>query len=143
MLTKNKKGLLFLLIALIIVPTIFAALPYPGKCHQRGFEQNKTHCFLPNGSSCTLENFEAGTCGQEYQDFCIKEGESAWKNQGYECCGNMEPYLRPGHVGQTSCQPLSVRIEENLKYNPFWWLVGAIILIFIIIMMIRVKKKKN
>lgn len=138
-----KKIFLFLITSIFFISTIFAALPYPGRCFQRGFEMNGTHCFLPDGSSCKIVDFEEQTCGEEYQNFCIEEGKLAWKAKGYPCCEEMIPYLPRGYAGQTSCHnlpPLYERITSSLKYDPFWWFVEMIALIFAIsVIVIKIK----
>ena len=97
-----------------MLPTAFAAIEYLGKCYELGFESNQTHCFLPNGSTCTLDKFKEGTCGEVYQkDFCVERGQLVWP-EGFECCGDMEAYFPPERgVGPEYCEDVSAIIREN------------------------------
>lgn len=134
-----KRGLIFLFLALLILSTVFAALPYPGKCDQIGFKQNITHCFLPDDSACTLDEFEEGSCGQEYQkDFCVEKGISVWRNQGFECCGDMEPYLPPEMLGQTSCQDVS-----DIRGFTLWPFILRVVLTLVIVYIIWLVLKRR
>jgi len=117
------KKTLILLLALLIIPTAFAAIEYQGKCNEIGFEQNQTHCILPDGSACVLGEFTEGTCGEEYQkDFCVEKGQGVWWKQGFECCEGLEPYFPPERgVGQEYCEDISnlpepeVIVEEEIE----------------------------
>ena len=113
------KRKLILLLALLMIPTAFAAIEYLGKCNEIGFEQNQTHCFLPDGSTCTLDEFNEGTCGEEYQkDFCVERGQGVWPYLGFECCGDLEPYFPSERgVGPEYCEDPSVITRENKKWE--------------------------
>lgn len=124
------KKLLIVLLIFLLIPFTSAAMQYPGRCEQRDFEDNGTHCLLPDGSSCRLEEFENMSCGEEYHDYCVPEGGYVWR-QGYECCGSLKPYLPPMHAGQTTCRPLWDRIEGELKYNRLVWI--SIILLLLVL----------
>ncbi len=137
--------------ASLFIPSIsFAAMPPELKeCMQRGYEVEYTqegisNCILPNGNKCTLENFNAGTCGLEYknEDYCVTEGLPVWDKD--KCCPGTVPYT--DQIAQATCTRLSAtqailyQITQNF---PTTLLSGAgIIFIFIIFFIILKKRRK-
>ena len=149
-----KRGLIILLLGLLVVPTVFAALnPVLGFCEHQGYEVDfgsyengsaYSLCVFDEENKCDMDEFYRGTCGQEFKkEFpCRKEGEIVF-SQFEECCEGLKPYLPAYTFGQSSCQPFSERFVGNLKYNPLYWVLGLVILIFIIIIIVRALKKKK
>ena len=138
-----KKIFVFMIfILLLIIPSILAAMnPDLKECMQRGYETERGYCIFPDGSNCTIENFNQGICGVEFmiEDYCVKQGEYVWDKD--KCCSGLKPHLVV--IGQATCQPFSVRFIENLKYHPIYWFGIIIFLILIGYIIYRMKKKRS
>jgi hypothetical protein len=148
------KKIVFTISILALLPsTAFAALdPELKECLQRGYEQvyeedETSYCIFPDGNKCVLTEFNNGTCGAQYknENYCVAEGRVVWDAE--KCCPGTEAYLKPYHVGQTSCTQISTleKLYDQIRYNPFIWVYSTgIIFIFIIFFIIfKVRKRKN
>lgn len=113
------KGFGFCLVLLFAATLVSAAInPVYKECMQRGYDTStntntgEAHCVFPDGSTCPIEDFNSGTCGQEWmtEDYCVEQGVPVWDED--MCCAGLEPYLPEGMVGQATCQPTGGSIVE-------------------------------
>lgn len=115
----------FTLALLVSGPGLASAAmpPAPNYCEHMGY--NYTHvengsqsegiCHFNGNESCEAGSFLNGECGQEnvQKISCREEGEAVF-TEFESCCGDLEPYLSPGVIGQPTCQPEKT-IVQNLS----------------------------
>jgi len=138
----NKRNFaLFIMIffvSILLLPraSFSADDPRNKECSQRSYKieayvTGEKYCVFPNGNKCLLEEFNEGRCGVEFktENYCVKEGAPVWDKD--KCCPGLIAYLKPYHIGQPSCIKISIfeRIYNQLKYNPYLWMLGGLILI--------------
>lgn len=114
--------------------------PAPNYCEHMGYNyttqevENTSYsrgiCRFSENSSCPAEAFMNGSCGQEYiKDISCREKGEAVFSQFESCCGNLEPYLPPGAIGQPTCQPEKSLVEKlSTNLNFFIRMAGDILL---------------
>ncbi len=58
---------------------------------------------FPDSTICLIDDFNAGSCGQQWMttDYCIPEGGAVWDED--KCCEGLEAYLPEGMAGQAIC----------------------------------------
>ncbi|MBW2995248.1 hypothetical protein KY312_02760 [Candidatus Woesearchaeota archaeon] len=147
-----KKILLFVLM-ILLVPSVFSAMdPARGFCEHQdyvvdsGFYENGTayyFCVFDSENRCDMNDFFRGKCGAEFRKAfrCREEGEIVF-SQFEECCNGMKPYLPTGWEGQASCQKFSNRFISEIKHNPFYWFVIAVIVVGMLLLVTKFLKKK-
>ena len=119
--------------------------PAPPYCQNQGHQywviNGSALCLFDDGNSCDLRDFYDGTCGQEYvKEFpCVELGRPVFSN--FEECCKGKSHLSSFMVGQPICKTYSQIFTDNLKHNPFYWLVELIILFLLIFAIYKVKKK--
>ncbi len=143
-----KKSLIILGLILLLTSNVLAAVSSDFKeCVQRGYETRATAqesiCIFPDGSNCTIDNFNQGICGEEFmvENYCVEQGVLIWDRD--KCCNGLKPHLSSFIFGHPSCQPFSVRFVENLKYNPLCWFGIIIFLVLVSYIIYRIKKKRS
>ncbi len=103
-----KKLIPVALLLLFVVPSVaFGAInPIYKECSQRNYTIWGDHCIFPDGTNCTLDKFNAGTCGAEFltQNYCVTEGQNVWDND--KCCPGLAPYYPIGVSGQKTCEKI-------------------------------------
>lgn len=118
--------------------------PGPFYCERMGYEVDKANyeCVFDDGNKCNLQKFLIGECGQEYvkELSCVPLEEPVFHFS--KCCGGGYVYAPYGLIGQASCQKLSKVVIGNLKYNPFYWLLGIVTILVAGYFFYRKVKKK-
>jgi hypothetical protein len=112
---KAGKNLLLALLVSIFLSLGFAAMPpAPNYCEHMGYNyshvengsQSEGICRFSENESCEAGEFLEGKCGQEHvKDISCREKGDAVFTEFESCCGEMEPYLPAGAIGQPTCQP--------------------------------------
>lgn len=90
---------------------------------QRGFRITKGDSVeLPDGTRCSLHDFNNKLCGKEYfdQPYCVQEGVYVWDEN--VCCEGLVPYLPAGVEGQAVCKARGKVDFSEILRNPFLWL---------------------
>ncbi|MFB6241905.1 MAG: hypothetical protein ABEJ36_03830 [Candidatus Nanosalina sp.] len=140
MVTGGKPVLLVAGFFLCLNFATAAMPPAPNYCEHMGYNyttqevENASYsqgiCRFSENSSCPAEAFMNGSCGQEHvKDISCREKGEAVFPQFESCCGNMEPYLPPGAIGQPTCQPEKSLIEKlSANLNFFIRTAGDILL---------------
>jgi hypothetical protein len=126
-----KKPVIFAIVSLFLLSLSTAAMP-PAKnyCEHMGYNYtmqqvpntsySKGICHFPGNESCEAEKFLEGECGQEHVEEipCREKGEPVF-TEFESCCGDLEPYVQPGAIGQATCQPeksLLQKLSGNLNF---------------------------
>jgi hypothetical protein len=135
------KGLFTIGLLLICSQVLYGAIDGRYKnVLQRGYEfADGDSVRFPDGSTCQLDDFNAGLCGQKWMtiDYCIPQGAYVWDGP---CCEGLVPYLPEGMAGQATCQPIGMEVEfgniENQDEGWSWWMsffagLGMIFALFI------------
>ena len=130
---------------LILVSTVSIAAisPVYKECVQRGYEvkdnfdNGTSYCVFPNNSTCSLEEFNSGVCGQEFMttNYCVGEGVMVWDQD--MCCAGLRPYLPPNTLGQSTCQPIEHQAPNYLLY------LIILVILAIIISLVYLSMKKG
>lgn len=130
-----------LFVVLVCAPfTVHAAIdPIYKECLQRGYELQDGECVFPNGSGCSLEEFNDKQCGVEFltEKYCVEEGEYVWDAD--RCCSGLKPYLARGVVGQQTCESQ----EDFSLFLPLVIIAGIVILVLLIVVVIVVFMRKR
>lgn len=122
---------LFLISILLIFGAYAASAampPSPSYCEHMGY--NYTHvengsqsegiCQFNENESCEAGEFLEGECGREHvRNISCRTGDEAVFTEFESCCGDMEPYLPPGAIGQPTCQQeksLVQDLSDNLRF---------------------------
>lgn len=141
---RNK----LLLTSLLIVQFSFGAIDsFYKEVIQRGYELLPGDSVkFPDGTSCSIEAFNAMECGVEWmtKDYCVPEGEYVWDAD--RCCVNLAPFLEKGVDGQETCQPIAA---DEGGFSDFfssstvlYFFIGVLIpLALFVILAISVKKR--
>jgi len=149
----------FMIVFLLINVSVSAMMSDEDKeCLQRGYEMvsgyylisggyegilsnSDIYCLFPDRNYCLNSKFNNNTCGSKYkiENYCIKQGDPVWDID--KCCEGLEPYLPSSMDGHPSCQPFSVRFIGELKYNPFYWFIELVFVLFIVYLIHRLVKK--
>jgi nitrite reductase/ring-hydroxylating ferredoxin subunit len=138
MVTLRKPVLLFSAVFLAVSLGAAAMPPTPNYCEHMGYNytqvengsQSESICRFDSNESCEAGAFLEGECGQEHvKDIpCRDEGEAVF-TEFESCCGEMEPYLEPGAIGQATCQPEKSSVEKFTSTLDFLaMMVGEILL---------------
>lgn len=119
------KVYLFLLVAILINVTIATAAidDYYKEAMQRGFRVTQGDSVeLPDGTRCSLHDFNNKLCGKEYfdQPYCVPEGVYVWDENA--CCEGLVPYLPKGVDGQAICKARGKVDFSLILRNPLLWL---------------------
>ncbi len=97
--------------------------PYYKEAMQRGYRITKGDSVeLPDGSRCSLDDFNNKRCGKEYfdQPYCVQEGVYVWAEN--VCCEGLVPYLPAGVDGQAICKARGKVDFSVILRNPLLWL---------------------
>ena len=139
---KSKNFILLCVAIVLLIPGLSKAAinPLYKECMQRGYNVSGDSCVFPDGSQCLLEDFNSGTCGQEWMtnDYCIPEGKYVWDEE--KCCEGLVAYLPEGVSGQATCQPKGASF---LKKTIFGSYVGVLLLTLALGGLLFYLKKKN
>lgn len=140
------KTIVLLTMLILTAFSVMAAMdPRLKECMQRGYEtqvyyNHPTHaagefCVFPDGSECELEEFDAGTCGLKFktEDYCVPEGKPVWDKD--RCCPGTIAYLKPYHMGQPTCQVISLpeRVYNQLQYNFYIQILLLLVVITVLV----------
>jgi putative hemolysin len=125
---EMRKSLLFAGLLLAANPALSAMPPAENYCEHMGYNythvengsQSESICRFSETASCPAGEFLNGECGQEHvkEISCREEGEPVF-TEFESCCGDMEPYVQPGAIGQATCQPeksLLQKLSGNLNF---------------------------
>lgn len=139
------SNLIILSLLVLMAGAVNAAVnPVFKECVQRGYETAKVnstyYCLFPDGSNCTIESFNNGSCGSEFRtdDYCVEEGTMVWDEE--MCCPGTEAYMPPGRLGQPACVKVSAteKLVDQLEYRPY--LLGVLVGIIIAVILWLSKK---
>lgn len=146
-----KKIIIYLFVLIFFSIIVNAAMdPDLKECIQRGYDvkafpNQETVCLFPDGSNCTISNFNLGFCGENFmtKNYCVKEGLSVWDKD--KCCEGTEAYLPPNFIGQPTCRNISItqKISDQLVYHSFFTPPFILILIIVIFIIFWILKKAN
>lgn len=119
------KLLIFLLFVMLSsISNANAAInPIYKEAMQRGFRITKGDSVeLPDGTRCSLHDFNNKLCGKEYfdQPYCVSEGVYVWDQNA--CCEGLVPYLPAGVDGQAVCKARGKVDFSEILRNPLLWL---------------------
>jgi hypothetical protein len=138
MVTLRKPVLLFSVLFLAVSLGAAAMPPAPNYCEHMGYNYTQAEngskaqgiCRFSANSSCPAGEFLDGECGQEHvKDIpCREEGEAVF-TEFESCCGDMEPYLEPGAIGQATCQPERSAVDKFVGTLDFLAMVASEILL--------------
>lgn len=146
------KSTKFILLFSILV-TSFSAFamidPYYKEVMQRGYTTNGDSVVFPDGSTCSIADFNEGICGQQWmtKDYCIPEGGPVWDED--KCCVGLQAYLPEGMAGQATCVAIEKSAEQQSELGeyerPLFYFFLGLVLIFTIFILysIFVKYKKR
>ena len=123
-----KLFFVFLVLIFGIYSVSAAMPPSPNYCEHMGY--NYTHaengsqsegiCHFNENESCEAGEFLQGECGQEHiKNISCRTEDEAVFTEFESCCGDMEPYLPPGAIGQPTCQQEKSLVQDlsaNLKF---------------------------
>jgi hypothetical protein len=147
---KNFTSFTILVVFLFIeLPSHAMINPKYKEVMQRGYQMKGDSVVFPDSSMCLIDDFNAGSCGQQWKtsDYCIPQGGPVW-DEG-KCCEGLEAYLPEDMAGQATCQPIIVRkiddVEENsgVTTTMFYFFFGlAIVFTGFILFAIYSKYKK-
>ncbi len=129
------RTILFFILLGISIQSHAAISPVYKECMQRGYQVSGDSCVFPDGSKCSLESFNNGTCGEAFftDDYCIPEGQVVWDEN--RCCEGLAPYLEEGVAGQPTCEP-----EKSMFGGIAFWIGLFIIPGFLFAIMFQKKK---
>lgn len=118
------KSVLLAFLFLLNLSTVSAMIdPIYKEAMQRGFRVTKGDSVeLPDGSRCSLDDFNNKRCGKEYfdQPYCVQEGVYVWDQNA--CCEGLVPYLPKGVDGQAICKARGKVDFSLVLRNPLLWL---------------------
>ena len=117
----KHKMLLFIITSLAFGSLTYAAMPpAPNYCEHMGYNYSNDTCHFNQNSSCDGQAFLNGSCGQEFVKniSCREKGEPVF-TEFESCCGDMEPYLEPGAIGQSVCQPEKSLLQKTTSRLEF------------------------
>lgn len=121
MVTKTFS-LLFLIQFFLLNTTVFAKInPFYKEAEQRGYTITQGDSVIfPDGSQCSIADFNERQCGQEWMtdNYCIGEGDKVWDE--YRCCVGLEPHLEENTDGHKTCE----------RVGTFDWLESKVVLYF-------------
>lgn len=131
----------FVLFTFSVAPPQATALinPVLKECIQRGYKDvyrnYQTYCVFPDGSECLIEEFNNGSCGQNFmtQRYCVTEGNYVWDENA--CCPGLK-YTPPNVPGQATCQ----KDYQRDMYYKLFFLIGQLIIGSFIFMKIARKE---
>lgn len=133
----------YLIVFLLIVSTSLEAAidPIYKDCLQRGYSINGDSCVFPDGSMCSLKNFNAQECGQAFYDidYCVGEGSYVWDSDA--CCKGLKPYLPKGISGQSVCRTSTYVVQDRLSGSGLFYLLLFVVLA--VVATIFYRKRKN
>lgn len=133
-----------LVVFVFLLNTIMAVAmidPYYKEAMQRGYRITKGDSVeLPDGTRCSLDDFNNKRCGKEYfdQPYCVQEGVYVWDQNA--CCEGLVPYLPAGVDGQAYCKAKGKVDFSEILRNPLLWL-GVLVFTAVVYGSLRVAKK--
>lgn len=133
-----------LVVFVFLLNTIMAVAmidPYYKEAMQRGYRITKGDSVeLPDGTRCSLDDFNNKRCGKEYfdQPYCVQEGLYVWDQNA--CCEGLVPYLPAGVDGQAYCKAKGKVDFSEILRNPLLWL-GVLVFTAVVYGSLRVAKK--
>lgn len=139
----NKKSTLWVIASLFFAFNVSATInPLYKECSQRGYQIAGDDCVFPDSTRCALEDFNNGTCGEQWMtdDYCIPEGKHVWDAE--RCCEGLVAYLPEGMAGQATCQKKSKVMVSKTFFDSYWG-IGVFILVLIIGLIYFLKKVKR
>ncbi len=112
---KGGLTIIFLIFSIQLFAEVSA---YYKEVEQRGYEHFGDTVIFPDGSSCSIKDFNEGVCGSKWMtdDYCVEEGEKVWDED--RCCDGLVATQLDSENGQLTCQPEESEWDFNL--NHFW-----------------------
>jgi hypothetical protein len=133
-----KSVLLPFIFLLNIIAATAMIDPYYKEAMQRGYRVTKGDSVeLPDGSICSLHDFNNKLCGKEYfdQPYCVQEGVYVWDEN--VCCEDLVPYLPKGVDGQAICKARGKVDFSVVLRNPLLWLgvlgINAVVYVSLVV----------
>lgn len=132
-----KYPLIFLFL-LIGIHSSAEISPYYKEVVQRGYSYANDTVTFPDGSKCSIKDFNEERCGTEWmtEDYCIPKGQYVWDKN--KCCNDLAPYLEEGSDGQAVCMEKKSWWEVDLFS---FWLGLFIPFAFFGIIILSVRKR--
>lgn len=83
---------IFLIYSFLIFQDAYANVsPFYKEVEQRGYPHTSDSVLFPDGTKCSISDFNNQDCGTEWfiQDYCIEEGKNVWDED--RCCEGLSP----------------------------------------------------
>lgn len=132
------KQILIILIILCNLQSHAEISPYYKEVIQRGYEHIGDTVIFPDGTKCSIGDFNNGICGKKWltNDYCIEEGGYVWDEN--RCCEGLSPsQIEEGHT-HSKCEKLNNKWDFN--FFVFW--IGLLIpFAFFAFVVFNVKQK--
>lgn len=137
-----KNYFLIFVFICVFSTSIYATMsPELKECVQRGYKIGEEGCIMPNGTICSIQDFNNDLCGQEFktEDYCVPEGRPIWDED--KCCEGLKPYLPAITFGHPTCEPFSERLKGNIS-SPFTLIIVITIILVGVLFYLRIKKNR-